>query len=103
MRTKGLEMGINVVLKKIVLGTGLLAGYSFAAPANPMPFTVDNQGDSVTLQRAGDEHYSFTRTSDGFLVLRQDDGVYYYADENGAPPSSRRRMRNTAAIAKRPS
>lgn len=84
MRTKGLEMGINVVLKKIVLGAGLLAGYSFAAPANPMPFTVDNQGDSVTLQRAGDEHYSFTRTSDGFLVLRQDDGVYYYADENGA-------------------
>lgn len=70
-------------LEKSFFGLGILAGLTFAVPADPTPFTVDNLGDSVTLQRVGDEHYRFTRTSDGFLVVQGDDRVYYYADEQG--------------------
>ncbi len=56
---------------------------AFAYPRNPMPMVVDNQGDSLTVRNLGDEHYSRTQTSDGYLVIRDTLGVYYYADENG--------------------
>jgi len=70
------------VLWGSVLSFGLFAG-AVAAPSNPQPRTVDNDGDSVTLQTLGDEHYRFTRTVDGYLIEADENGVYYYADANG--------------------
>ena len=60
-----------------------LASELWAAPANPTPFTVDNAGDSLTLRKGGDEHYRYTLTLDGYLVIRGADGVYRYATEEG--------------------
>lgn len=82
------------VLEKSLFGLGILSGLAFAAPANPAPFTVENQGDELTLQRGGDEHYRFTRTSDGFLVVQGDDQVYYYADEQGEASEYKARNEN---------
>ena len=74
---------MQVSVSKVgLLGLALASGL-WAAPANPAPFTVDNGGDSLTIQRLGDEHYSFVQTVDGFLVVKDSLGVYYYADENG--------------------
>jgi len=71
----------------------LLASASFfsaglwAFPANPIPYSVDNAGDSLTLRNVGDEHYRYTQTIDGFLVISDSSGVYYYADEDGRASS----------------
>lgn len=65
------------------LFAALLASELFAAPMNPEPFTVDNAGDSLTLRNGGDEHYRYTRTLDGYIVIRGADGVYRYATEAG--------------------
>ncbi|MBP5247409.1 MAG: M6 family metalloprotease domain-containing protein [Fibrobacter sp.] len=59
----------------------------WAFPANPTPFSVDNAGDSLTLRNGGDEHYRYTQTEDGYLVISDSTGVYYFADENGAASS----------------
>ncbi len=55
----------------------------WAFPANPKSFTIDNAGDSLTLRNVGDEHYRYTETLDGYLVIRGGDGVYRYATEDG--------------------
>ncbi len=60
-----------------------LAGSLWAFPASPKAFTVDNDGDSLTLRNVGDEHYRYTETLDGYLVIRGEDGVYRYATEEG--------------------
>lgn len=65
-----------------ILSFGLFAGAE-AAPFNPTPKTIDNDGDSVTLQKLGDEHYHFTRTIDGYLLEQDSNGVYYYVNSNG--------------------
>ena len=65
-----------------VLGT--LSVVSFAYPVNPAPRTVDNGGDSLTIRTLGDEHYRYTQTEDGFLVVADSAGIYYFADENGS-------------------
>lgn len=51
---------------------------------NPLPTTIDNGGDSLTIRTVGDEHYRYTQTEDGVLVVCDSNGVYYYADETGA-------------------
>jgi len=90
----------------LALGCTVLISGAQAAPYNPAPYTVYNGGDSLTLQRIGDEHYSYTRTTDGILVLPGDDGIYYYADENGnitdirAKNSDRRSERERARLNK---
>ena len=63
---------------------GLMSVNTFAYPLNPLPTTVVNDGDSLTVRTVGDEHYRYTQTEDGFLVVSDSNGVYYYADENGA-------------------
>lgn len=67
-----------------LLMASLCATETFAYPQNPALYSVDNQGDSLTLRNVGDEHYSNTQTSDGYIVLQDSAGVYYYADENGS-------------------
>ena len=54
-----------------------------AYPLDPRPQTIDNDGDTLTIQKFGDEHYHYTRTIDGFLVVSNEEGVYYFANKNG--------------------
>ncbi|MCF0225526.1 MAG: M6 family metalloprotease domain-containing protein [Fibrobacter sp.] len=63
----------------------ILAGVAsiFAHPVNPRPFSVENQGDSLTLRAYGDERYRFMATEDGYLVLQDSLGTFYYADTAG--------------------
>lgn len=61
----------------------LFAESLLAFPENPGFFTVDNAGDSLTIRNVGDEHYRYTETFDGYLVIRGEDGVYRYATEEG--------------------
>ena len=70
----------------LAIGALLWANSVFAYPKNPALKTIDNDGFALTIQNFGDEHYSFTQTLDGFLVI-QKEGVYYYADENGEASS----------------
>ena len=64
----------------------LLPAAAFASPFDPSERrVVINDGDSLTLQDLGDEHYSVMRTEDGFLVVTDENKVFYYADENGKP------------------
>lgn len=65
-----------------VLGLAL-SGFLWAAPENPTPYVIDNQGDSLTIRRMGDEHYNFAQTIDGYLILQDSTGCFYYADESG--------------------
>ena len=62
---------------------GAFASGAFAAPANPVLRTIDNDGDSLSIRTIGDEHYRFTQTEDGFLVMRDSSGVFFFADEEG--------------------
>ena len=61
---------------------------------NPLPTTIDNGGDSLTIRTVGDEHYRYTQTEDGVLVVSDSNGVYYYADETGAARSTASIMKN---------
>ena len=38
---------------------------------NPLPTTIDNGGDSLTIRTVGDEHYRYTQTEDGVLVVKR--------------------------------
>ena len=77
-------MGIHS-LDKFFLCSALCAGLtamSFAYPSNPVLRTIDNDGDSLSVRTLGDEHYRFTQTEDGFLVMRDSNGVFFFANEN---------------------
>lgn len=63
---------------------GMFSANAFAYPEYPILRTVENGGDSLTIRTIGDEHYRYTQTEDGVLVVADSNGVYYYADETGA-------------------
>ena len=71
------------LLMLVAGAAGLFSAGAFAAPANPVLRTVDNGGDSLSIRTIGDEHYRFTQTEDGFLVVSDTTGVYYFAGEDG--------------------
>ena len=57
-----------------------------ARPAAPGFQTISNKdGSSVSIRHFGDEHYFFTETSDGFLVVGDGNGSYVYVGEDGTP------------------
>ena len=65
-------MVFGKISKKFALVVGVagtLSVVSFAYPVNPSPRVVDNGGDSLTVRTLGDEHYRYTQTLDGFLVV----------------------------------
>ncbi len=70
------------VSKVGLLGLALTSNL-WAEPENPTPYTIDNQGDTLTIQRYGDEHYNFVQTIDGFLIIQDSTGCFYYGDETG--------------------
>ncbi|MFA6835837.1 MAG: M6 family metalloprotease domain-containing protein [Fibrobacteraceae bacterium] len=56
-----------------------------ASPMNPATqIRTQADGSKITVQMQGDEHYNFTQSSDGYLLLPDYRGVLYFADENGA-------------------
>lgn len=67
------------VFSGTVVGTNLCA-----APINPQPYEVDNQGEAIVVQRIGDEQFSVTQTLDGHWIAKDSQGVYFYIDESGA-------------------
>ena len=76
---------MNWDLGKILLlaSASFLTAGLWAAPANPTPYSVWNDGDSLTLRNLGDEHYRYTQTIDGYLVVSDSNGIFYYANEKG--------------------
>lgn len=74
---------INSFVQAALVSSALFSAYLYAAPENPTPITVDNDGDTIVIRKMGDEHYRFTQTPDGYMVVRDAKGVYYYADEQG--------------------
>ena len=59
---------------------------AFARPANP--FLILKQqpdGSVVSVFEHGDENYHYETTSDGYLVLKDEDGFRKFADENAEP------------------
>ena len=83
---KGIGMG-NLLKKSIVVALAACAGVVFAHPASMAVRTVQNKdGSSVSIRHFGDEHYHFTETADGHLVVNEG-GNYVYVDASGAPSS----------------
>lgn len=79
----GVSMNGFIRLAMLYVFGFLFAESLLAFPENPVFFTVDNAGDSLTIRNVGDEHYRYTETLDGYLVIRGEDGVYRYATEEG--------------------
>ena len=72
--------------KSWMLAGLLLPAALYASPLDPDARRVFiNGGDTLVLQDLGDEHYSETRTDDGFLVVGDGKGTLYYAGEDGKP------------------
>ena len=66
----------------------LVPALSWAAPANPEPVVyTQKDGSTVTIRHFGDEHYHFTKTMDGILIVGDGKGSYVYADAEGKPSS----------------
>lgn len=54
---------------------------AFARPALPNSFCAkQSDGSCVTVQQFGDEHYHYTTTIDGYLVVEDSTGDFVYAD-----------------------
>ena len=53
----------------------MLASPSFARPAATGIETIRNcDGSSISVRYSGDEHYHYAETSDGILVMYNDEG-----------------------------
>ncbi len=67
----------------VILMTAI--GYdAFAVPAPPHPVRVElPDGTTITVKMTGDEFFMYTTTTDGYNVLRSEDGYYYYAQDAG--------------------
>lgn len=75
------------------LVTLLCASASFAGPASP--FVLDFKqpdGTAFKARLVGDEHFNYTQTADGYIVVKDLLGYYSYANETGE--SSRIYARN---------
>ena len=68
----------------LLCATMMMASVAYSYPFNPQPYQVDNQGDIITIQRYGDEHYSFIRTTEGNLIEKDSLGIYRYLNEDGS-------------------
>ena len=88
--------------KSLFLASASLAAVQlWAAPANPTPYSLLNDGDSLTLRNVGDEHYRYTQTLDGYLVISDANGIFYYANENGEASRVKAKNANLRTSAER--
>lgn len=77
MKTTSKENLLGINFRRLLLSaSAMLSLGAFAAPMNPKPFTVDNDGESITIMRMGDEHYHFTQTQDGYMIGQDSTGTY---------------------------
>jgi len=63
----------------------LATQHIFAVPANPAPTTlVQSDGSEITVHLRGDEFFSWYETTDGYTLLRQENGDFVFAtlDQN---------------------
>jgi len=65
----------------LTLAAWLLCSMSaLAIPADPTPVTITQpDGSTVTVRAHGDEFFHYTATTDGFTVIKNEDGYYTYA------------------------
>lgn len=78
-----MEMNRHIIVGFICL---VFCAGAFARPANP--FLILKQqpdGSVVSVFEHGDENYHYETTSDGYLVLKDEDGFRKFADENAEP------------------
>lgn len=68
---------ISLLIIAILLGTvSLMARPGFSKPVD----VLQPDGTTITLLMHGDEFRHFMTTTDGFTVVKGEDGFYYYAD-----------------------
>ena len=84
---------LSLILMVMLLGATSL----WARPGYPLPVDVfQPDGTTVTLLMHGDEFLSFITTTDGYTVIKGDDGFYRYAEKDGTG------LKATAVIARNP-
>ena len=53
---------------------------SFAVPASPYPVTITQpDGTTLTVILKGDEFHHYHTTEDGFLIVKDKEGIFNYA------------------------
>lgn len=63
----------------LALSFVLIVQNALAMPAYPHPVEITQpDGSTLTIQRFGDEFFSYTLTVDGYQIQEQADGFYYY-------------------------
>lgn len=72
--------GFSLFSLLFILGGSNLA---LAVPAKPGVLTFDNGGKEIEVFLKGDEHSHFYVTTDGYMLLRGDDGLFRYAIPDG--------------------
>ena len=83
-RTPPLQEHKNIFMKKfstLFLAFVILATqHIFAVPANPAPTTlIQSDGSEITVHLRGDEFFSWYETTDGYTLLRQENGDFVFA------------------------
>lgn len=73
-------------LKRVVaslLTTCFLSFGAYAVPAKPGVISFDNGGKSVDVYLIGDENSHYYATTDGYMIVRGEDGLFRYALPDG--------------------
>jgi len=66
----------TLILTLVILATQHL----FAVPANPAPETIlQSDGSEITVHLRGDEFFSWHETTDGYMLIRQENGDFVRA------------------------
>lgn len=81
----------------MLMASSMMTMSALAAPLNPKPIKVDNAGETITIQRLGDEHFRYTMSADGRLIGQDSTGVYYYLNEDGQLSDVKVRSQQTDA------
>ena len=87
------KIGIVLTTLVVLLVVGLFRSQAvLAVPADPTPWTFEQpDGSMITLQNFGDQFFSWTETSEGYIVVydEESDSFYYAsASEDGLYPGT---------------
>src|SRR5574344_1812959 len=75
---------MNKIFKTVTLMAMLFISVaSFAIPANPTPVTIKQaNGKTLTFILQGDEYVNWAKTTDGYTILKNNEGMYVYATKD---------------------
>ena len=77
-------MNFGKIAVAVTVSLFLSVGYAVARPAFPgLVSSEQPDGTVVKVRKVGDEHFHFTETEDGIVVVRDSLGFWTYADEDG--------------------